>query len=70
MSAIVREAVRRFLEDAGAHEGTLPPRAWIEATGPTIARLAATGASVATHALVDAITATRDERSGRRPRRS
>ncbi|MBM3471246.1 MAG: hypothetical protein FJX73_10725 [Armatimonadetes bacterium] len=63
VSAIVREAVRRFLEDTRAHEGTLAPRAWIEATGPTVARLAAAGTSVGARSIVEAIETARDERA-------
>ena len=63
VSAIVREAVRRFLEDAMAQEGTLTPRAWIEATGPTVARMAAASLSVGTQSIVEAIEAARDERA-------
>jgi hypothetical protein len=62
VSAIVREAVRRFLEDARSHEGTLTPRAWIEATGPIVARLAAGGTSVGTRSIVEAIETARRER--------
>lgn len=63
VSAIVREAVRRFLKDARIHEGSLTPRAWIEATGPTVARLAAAGTSVEARAIVEALEAARDERA-------
>ncbi|MDQ7840967.1 MAG: hypothetical protein RDU83_08070 [bacterium] len=39
------------------------PRAWIEATGPTVARLAAAGTSVGTRSIVEAIETARDERT-------
>lgn len=62
VSALVREAVRRFLEEARANEGTLAPRAWVEVTAPVLARLAAHGVSVHTQTILDALAASEDER--------
>lgn len=51
-SALIREALRRFLEEARQSEGTLPPRAWVEATDPLLTRLARQGVSVPTEEIL------------------
>ncbi len=51
-SALIREALRRFLEEARESEGTLPPQAWVEATGPLMKRLTAEGVSVPTEEIL------------------
>lgn len=51
-SALIREALRRFLAEAKQSEGTLPPQAWVEATEPFVRRLALQGVSVSTEEIL------------------
>lgn len=62
-SAVVREAVRRFLEEAREGEGTLSPRAWVEATEPLMAQLIARGVSLDTGEIIRAIDKADEERT-------
>lgn len=64
-SALVREAVRRFLEDGKAHEGTLPPRAWVEATEPLVRWQAEQGVNVSTEDILRALEEAEAERTRR-----
>ncbi len=54
-SALVREALRRFLDEAKQQEGALPPRAWVEATEPLIRHLDSSGVSVSTDQILEAL---------------
>lgn len=54
-SALVREALRRFLDEAKQQEGALPARAWVEATEPAIRYFSAAGVSVSTDQILDAL---------------
>jgi|GEM_PF-2551298 len=54
-SALIREALRRFLEEARQGEGTLAPRAWVEATEPLIRRLVLEGVSVPTEEILQGL---------------
>ncbi len=51
-SALIREALRRFLVEARQSEGTLPPQAWVEATEPLMRRLTVEGVSVPTEEIL------------------
>lgn len=62
-SALVREALRRFLEEARMSEGTLPPRAWVEATEPLVERLAGRGISVSTDEILRSIEEAEEDRT-------
>jgi Arc/MetJ-type ribon-helix-helix transcriptional regulator len=64
-SALVREALRRFLEDARENEETLPPRAWVRATEPVMARLAANGIAVNTEEILRSIAKAEEDRARR-----
>ena len=57
-SALVREALRRFLDEAKQQEGALLPRAWVEATEPMIRHLSSTGVSVSMDQILDALEST------------
>jgi len=57
-SALAREALRRFLDEAKQEEGTLAPRAWAEATEPMIGRLSSAGVSVSVEQILDALEST------------
>lgn len=61
-SALVREALRRFLQEVADEEGSLSPRAWVEATSPVVARLTAEGVQVTSAQIVDALHAAETER--------
>ncbi len=54
-SALVREALRRFLDEAKQQEGALPARAWVEATEPMIRHIGSAGVSVSTDQILDAL---------------
>jgi len=55
-SALVREALRRFLDDeVGRQEGTLPPAAWVRATEPMMRHFRAARVSVSTDQILDAL---------------
>lgn len=62
-SAVVRKAVRRFLEEAREGEERLSPRAWVEATDPLMAQLIAGGVSLDTDEITRAINETDQERT-------
>lgn len=63
-SALIREALRRFLDEARENEGQLSPRAWVEATEPLSARLVAQGVSVSTDDILRALEVGEEERTG------
>lgn len=62
-SALIREALRRFLDEARQSEGTLPPRAWVEATEPLVGRLAGQGVSVPTEEILRGLAEAEEERT-------
>lgn len=57
-SALAREALRRFLDETKQQEGTLPPRAWVEATEPMIRHLSSARVSVSVDQILDALEST------------
>ncbi len=62
-SALIREALRRFLEEARQNEGTLPARAWVDATDPLVTRLALAGVSVPTEEILRGLEEAEAERA-------
>lgn len=61
-SALIREALRRFLDEARDNEGQLAPPAWVEATEILSARLVAQGVSVGTDEILRALDSGEEER--------
>lgn len=57
-SALAREALRRFLDEAKQQEGALSARAWVEATDPMIRHLVSVGVSVSTEQILEALEST------------
>jgi hypothetical protein len=57
-SALVREALRRFLEAEGAEDGTLPPAAWVRATEPAMRHFRSARVSVSTEQILHALKQT------------
>lgn len=62
-SAVVRQALKRFLEEEGEAESTLPPQTWVAATRPVVEYLAAQGVQVSTREIVRALKRTEEERT-------
>ena len=54
-SALVREALGRFLADVERQEGALPPAAWVRATEPMMRHFRAARVSVSTDQILDAL---------------
>lgn len=54
-SALAREALRRFFDEAKQQEGALSARAWVEATEPMIRHISSAGVSVSTDQILDAL---------------
>lgn len=54
-SALVREALRHFLDDADRQEGTLPPAAWVRATEPMMRHFRTARVSVSNDQILDAL---------------
>jgi Arc/MetJ-type ribon-helix-helix transcriptional regulator len=57
-SALVREALRRFLEDVDRQEGALPPAAWVRATAPMMRHFRAGRVSVSNDQILEALEKT------------
>ncbi|MHB8732211.1 MAG: hypothetical protein ACYDAB_10530 [bacterium] len=54
-SALVREALRRFLDDVEQQEGALPPAAWVRATEPMMRHFRAGRVAVSDDQILDAL---------------
>lgn len=62
-SAVVRQALKRFLEEEMETETTFPPKAWVAATRPVVERLAAQDVQVSTREIIRALKRTEEERT-------